>query len=236
MDISIVVPAYNEEKRIKRTLNKIYDYFEKSRLQFEIIIVDDGSKDDMEKVVKEFAQTHSEVKLIKYEKNKGKGAAVKTGVLASKGNLVLFSDADLSTPIEEFEKLKQAIDKGYDIAIGSRGLPESRIFIHQSKSREFSGKLFNFFIRIFIKLPFEDTQCGFKLFKHNVTEQIFPQLTIFRFVFDVEILWLARKFNYKIKEVPIVWENSNKSSVSFFSTSPSVMKEMIKIYIRFLKN
>jgi len=219
MEISIVVPAYNEEKRIKPTLKKIYDYFEKSRLQFEIIIVDDGSKDDTEKVVREFTQTHSEVKLIKHEKNQGKGAAVKTGVLASKGNLVLFSDADLSTPIEEFEKLKQAIDKGYDIAIGSRGLPDSKILISQPWYRRYIGKFFPLLVRLIVTGKFRDTQCGFKLFKKEMAEQLFSSLKTKGFAFDVEILYKSLKNKYRVKEIPVKWINSPSSTVSILKDS-----------------
>ncbi len=232
MDVSIVIPVYNEESRIGSTLEKIYTYFKNKNFNFEIIVVDDGSRDRTEKIVRQFSELHPEVSLIKHSQNKGKGAAVRTGVLASKGKLILFTDADLSTPIEEFGKLKQAIEDGYDIAIGSRALHDSIILIRQPRVRESLGKIFNLTIRLIFRLSPRDTQCGFKLFRGFVGKDIFSKSKISGFVFDVESILWAKKLDYKVKEVAVRWGNSEKTSISLFFTSPQILKEILQLYIQ----
>jgi len=231
MEISVIIPAYNEEKRILPTLEKVYDYFSRvQNMDFEIIVVDDGSKDNTEKVVKNFAKDKSKkVKFIKHKENKGKGAAVKTGVMEAKGDVILFTDADLSTPIEEFEKLKKAIDRGYDIAIGSRGLPESKIVIPQPWYRRYIGKIFPLIVRIIVMKNFRDTQCGFKLFKKKIAKELFANLVTSGFAFDVEILYKALKNKYKVKEIPVKWYNYKESKVSILKAPFNMLKEIIKI-------
>ncbi|MCM8802723.1 MAG: glycosyltransferase family 2 protein [Candidatus Omnitrophica bacterium] len=229
MEISIIIPAYNEEKRILKTIEKVYKYFKEKKLDFEIIVVDDGSKDKTVEVVNEFLKEKNEIKILKHEKNMGKGAAVKTGVLNASGDLILFTDADLSTPIEEFEKLKKKIEDGYDIAIGSRGLKESKIVIPQPFYRRIIGKIFPLLVRLIITNDFRDTQCGFKLFKREVAKKIFSQLKTEGFAFDVEILARAKKYGYKIAEVGIVWYNSPHSSVRIFKDSFIMLFSLLKI-------
>jgi len=224
MDISIVIPAYNEENRLGTTIEKVYTYFKKTGMPFEIIVVDDGSKDGTVNIVKNFAIDHPEVKLRCHLKNKGKGAAVKTGVLAAEGDIILFTDADLSTPIEEFEKLKKAIDNGYDIAIGSRGAENSKVVISQPFYRRFIGKFFPFLVRLLIIKDFKDTQCGFKLFKKEPAKTIFNKLYTNGFTFDVEILALAKRENLKIGEIGVVWYNSSESKVS-------ILKDPLKMFL-----
>ena len=231
MEISVIIPAYNEEKRILPTLEKVYDYFSRvQNMDFEIIVVDDGSKDNTEKVVKNFAKDKSErVKFIKHKENKGKGTAVKTGMMEAKGEYILFSDADLSTPIEEFGKLKKAIDRGYDIAIGSRGLPESKIVIPQPWYRRYIGKIFPLIVRIIVMKNFRDTQCGFKLFKKKIAKELFANLVTSGFAFDVEILYKALKKEYNVKEIPVKWYNYKESKVSILKAPFNMLKEIIKI-------
>jgi len=223
MEISIIIPAYNEERRILPTLEKVYGYFsEKRKMDFEIIVVDDGSKDNTEKVIKNFAKDKFErVKLIKHRKNKGKGAAVKTGVLEARGDLILFTDADLSTPIEEFEKLKKTIERGYDIVIGSRGLPESKIVVPQPWYRRYIGRLFPLFVRLIVMKNIRDTQCGFKMFKKKIAKELFANLETSGFAFDVEI--------YSVKEIPIIWINSPASKVTFLKGPIKMLKDLFKM-------
>jgi len=229
MEISIIIPAYNEEKRILKTLKKIYEYLKNKKCDFEIIVVDDGSKDKTVNVVSNFADGKKEVKILKHEKNMGKGAAVKTGVLSASGDLVLFTDADLSTPIEEIEKLKKSIEIGYDISIGSRGLKESKIIIPQPWHRRIIGKIFPLLVRILVINDFKDTQCGFKLFKKGVAKKIFEELKTDGFAFDVEVLAKGKKYGYKIDEVPVVWYNSPRSSVKIFKDSFRMFISLLKI-------
>ena len=229
MDISIVIPAYNEKKCIGNTLEKIESYFKRKNLNFEIIVVDDGSKDNTEKVVRKFMKIYPEIRLIKHSKNKGKGGAVKTGVLASKGDLILFSDADLSTPIEEFEKLKKAIDQGYDIAIGSRGVKGAKVEVKQNLIRRLIGIAGSYLIRSIVTNKFKDTQCGFKMFKKDCGKKLFENLKINGFAFDIEILYKAIKKNYNVKEVPVVWRNSPESKVNIIKDPLKVLIDLLRI-------
>jgi dolichyl-phosphate beta-glucosyltransferase len=229
MEISIVIPAYNEEKRIGKTLKKVYEYFKEKKIEFEIIVVDDGSNDKTVEIVEKFSFDKKEIRILKHEKNMGKGAAVKTGILNAKGELILFTDADLSTPIEEFKKLKKEIENGYDIAIGSRGLKDSKIVIPQPFYRRIIGKIFPFLVRLIVINDFKDTQCGFKLFKKEAGKKIFSQLKTDGFAFDVEVLARGKKENFKIAEVPVVWINSPYSSVKIFKDSFKMFISLLKI-------
>ena len=203
--LSIVIPAYNEETRVARSLEKIYLYLEQQTYTYELIIVDDGSTDQTAQVVHDILKRSEHGKLLQNGVNRGKGYSVRQGVLHSRGEYVLISDADLSTPIREIEQLFRYLEQGYDIAIGSRGLKESDIQVHQSWYRERMGKIFNLLIRLILLPDFYDTQCGFKCFRGDIARKLFSQQTIDHFSFDVEVLFLATYYNYKIKEVPIQW-------------------------------
>jgi len=229
MEISIVIPAYNEEKRIGKALKKVYEYFKEKKIEFEIIVVDDGSNDKTVEIVEKFSFDKKEIRILKHEKNMGKGAAVKTGILNAKGELILFTDADLSTPIEEFEKLKKEIENGYDIAIGSRGLKDSKIVIPQPFYRRMVGRIFPLLVRLLVINDFKDTQCGFKLFKKETGKKIFSQLKTDGFAFDVEVLARGKKENFKIAEVGVVWYNSPCSSVKIFRDSFRMFISLLKI-------
>jgi len=229
MEISIVIPAYNEEKRIGKTLERVYEYFKKKKTEFEIIVVDDGSNDRTVEIVEKFSSDKKEIRILKHEKNMGKGKAVKTGILDAKGNLILFTDADLSTPIEEFEKLKKAIENGYDIAIGSRGLKDSKIVIPQPFYRRIIGRIFPLLVKLIVIKDFKDTQCGFKLFKKEVAKKIFSQLKTEGFAFDVEVLARGKKENFKIAEVGVLWYNSPESKVSILKSPFKMFLELNRI-------
>lgn len=227
MLISIVIPAFNEEKRLPNTLKKIISYISSKKIQAEILVVDDGSKDDTSKIAKSFAK--SNVKLLSYGCNRGKGYAVRYGVLHSKGDLVLFSDADLSTPIEELEHFLVHIYAGFDIVIASRALPKSSILIHQPWYRELMGKSFNAVVRALAVKKIHDTQCGFKLFTKHASKIIFSKAIVEGFGFDVELLFLAQKFGLRIREEPVQWINSKETKVSPVKDTLSMLGEIVKI-------
>jgi len=234
-DLSIVIPAYNEENRIIDTLEKVDKYIKEKNINAEIIVVDDGSKDSTVNVVNNFIDNHKSVKLLSYSINKGKGYAVKTGVLDAKGSLILFTDADNSTPIEEFEKLSKIMNENQmDIVIGSRYLNNKSVEIRQPLYRIIIGRLGNILINFFLIDGIKDTQCGFKLFTEKSAKEIFQLQKIERFGFDMEALLLARKLGYEIKEVPVKWINSFDSRVRPIRDTINTLKELIYIKINLL--
>ena len=227
--ISIVIPAFNEAKRICSTLRKIDTYFASKTQLFEIIVVDDGSTDNTADVVLTESQKSKSVRLLSNRSNKGKGFSVRRGVLNSTNNLILISDADLSTPIEEVEKLFLWLSRGYDIAIGSRGLKESEILERQPWYRQNMGRVFNLFVKMLVLGGINDTQCGFKLFPEEIAKKLFSVTKIDGFAFDVEVLFLARKSKYKIKEVPVRWINSPSSKVRIIQDSFLMFFDLVRI-------
>lgn len=228
MFLSIVMPAYNEEKRIKDPLRKIVGYLSSKGYDWEIILVDDGSIDRTSETAVKVVDDER-LRIIKNETNRGKGYSVRTGVLASKGDLILMTDADLSTPIEELEKMLPWLENGYDIVIGSRALQRSLIEVPQPWYRSVMGRVFNFLVQKITLKGFKDTQCGFKCFTKGAAAQIFALQRIDGFAFDVEVLLIAAKLGFKIKEVPVRWVNSPQSSVNIFTGSASMFYELLKI-------
>ena len=223
--ISIIIPAYNEESRIVSSLVSAWIYMSERGYDFEIIVVDDGSKDKTVELVKQFGKA----KLIKQPKNMGKGAAVRTGMLSSTGDIKIFTDADFSTPIYEIQKILQKMNGSADICIGSRAIDNSMIKKHQPFYREFMGKFFNKIVQFLLFKGIKDTQCGFKGFKKAAAEKIFNQAKINGFSFDVEILFLANKFAMKIEQVPVEWYNDNRSKVNPVKDSIAMIIELLKI-------
>ena len=231
--ISIIIAAYNEEKRIIPSLFRIKEYMKKQKLDYEIIVVDDGSNDRTSEVSKEVIPDIPRLQVIRYKPNRGKGYALKTGVLASKGDVVLLSDADLSTPIEELSKLISLIDdKSYEVVIGSRALILSEIIKKQPWWRQNMGKIFNKIVKFIVLDDFQDTQCGFKIFLGNVARELFKELQTERFAYDVEILARAKRKGYRILEVPIRWINSPESKVNPLKDSFQMVLDLIKIRAR----
>ncbi|MFA5271414.1 MAG: dolichyl-phosphate beta-glucosyltransferase [Candidatus Omnitrophota bacterium] len=230
MFISIIIPAYNEEERLKTAFEKLYQYLTGKKYDYEVIIVDDGSTDKTRETVSESMLAKAgKIIFLQNGKNKGKGFAVKQGILHSIGEYVLFSDADFSTPIQEFDKLFDYLKNGYDIAIGSRSVIGSNITVRQPLYREMMGKFFNFLVQIFVLRGIHDTQCGFKLFSGKCAKSIAQELKIDRFGFDVEMLYLAQKKKYKIKEVPVTWINSTESKVNPIKDSFKMFLELLSI-------
>ncbi len=233
MLLSVIIPAYNESGRIGDSLEKINSFLESKTIDFEVIVVDDGSSDDTTSVVKESALYKSgRVKLFSNSKNRGKGYSVRKGVDEANGELILFTDADLSTPIYELDNLQTSLDSGFDIAIGSRSIAGSKVSVRQPLYRQTMGRIFNSFIRLFVGETLVDTQCGFKLFKRDAAKNLFQRSKIDGFAFDVEILYMARKENYKVSEVGIEWLNSPESKVHPIFSSLQMMFDVIKM--RFL--
>lgn len=225
VELSFIIPAYNEEYRIRTTLTMVLEYFATQNYSTEIIVVDDGSSDRTVEIVGEFP----EVKLLKQARNLGKGAAVRRGMLEAKGDFCLFSDADLSTPILETSRVLYELRNGYDICIGSRAIQSEMIRKHQPFYREFMGKTFNKIVQMLVFKGISDTQCGFKGFSKESTRAIFPITKIDGFGFDVEILYLASKLGYKTKEIAVEWYNDERSKVNPVTDSIKMLFEIIKI-------
>lgn len=214
LSLSVVIPAYNEEMRLPASLRAIRRFFEGTARPYEVVVVDDGSQDRTGALAEEAATDWPQLRLVALPHNQGKGAAVQAGMLAATGRRRLFSDADLSTPIEELSKLEQALDSGAAIAIGSRAVAESRVELHQPRHRELMGKTYNLLLRLMVLPGLRDTQCGFKLFSAEAAEVCFQELGCLGFGFDAEVLLRARMRGFQIAEVGVVWRNAAGTSVS----------------------
>lgn len=229
---SIVIPAYNEEERIGTTFERILAYvadFPQQRV--EVLVVDDGSTDNTARMIAAWRDRDPRVRLLHHQKNSGKGWAVRTGMLAAKGEHVLFMDADGSTDIGEIEKLARALEEGADIAIGSRDIAGSHISKHQPAPREALGKLFNRVVHLLAVPGIADTQCGFKLFRKEAVNALFSRQTMSGWAFDVEILYLARQMNFKVAEVPVEWRDVTGSRVSPLRDALRVIWDLARIRI-----
>lgn len=226
---SIVIPAYNEGARLGATLEKVLAYVHAQRWDAEVIVVNDGSRDNTAEIVRSFAAKDHTLHLIENPGNRGKGFSVRNGMLAAKGSIVLFSDADLSSPIEEAPKLLNALGAGSDIAIGSRWLRAETQTQRQPLHRQIIGRIFNLLLRLTLGLKFADTQCGFKAFKRPAVDAIFPRQQIERWGFDPEILFLARKLGFTVKEVPVAWGHSGGTRINPLVDGSRMFLEMLRI-------
>ena len=230
-DVTIIVPAYNEANRIKTTLQAMDYYLGKKGLKAEVLVVDDGSSDGTVKIVREVGMRAAGVDLsvIESNKNHGKGHAVKVGVENARGEYILFTDADNSTPIEELDKFLDVIDEGYDVVIGSRYLRDSNVKIRQPRYRILFSRMGNALIQAFLIDGVKDTQCGFKLFQHKAAKDIFSRQKVMRFGFDMEILLIAKNLGYSVKEVPVSWFNSAESRVRPIRDGLRTLKDLVYI-------
>lgn len=228
--LSVVIPAYNEESRIGSTIAKIRVYLSQQAFSYEIMVVDDGSRDKTVELALKALEDLPDYQVLSLRKNCGKGYSVREGMLRARGQTILFSDADLSTPIEELGRFLPWLEQEYEIVIGSRALPDSDIQVRQSLLRESMGKIFNVFVRLLFLPDIKDTQCGFKLFSRDAARMIFPLLCTSGFSFDVEALVLAHKLGYRIKQVPIVWRNSGQSKVKIISSSLKMFFDLCRIW------
>ena len=227
--LSVVVPAYNEEVRLKATLPAMIEYLEQSRRSFEVLVVDDGSADATVEVASEY--THRGVWVLELARNRGKGAALRHGVVASSGAKVLLCDADLSTPIEELETLEPYLAKA-KLVLGSRDVDGARVELHQPWHRERMGKTFNFVVRSLGMGDFRDTQCGFKLMDGAAARDLFPALTIERFAYDVELVWEAQRRGWPVVEVGVVWRDSPVSRVRPLADAPRMIRDVLRVRFR----
>ncbi len=226
---SIVIPAYNEGARLGATLEKVLAYVHAQGWDAEVIVVNDGSRDNTAEIVRAFASKDATLRLIENPGNRGKGYSVRNGMLHSRGQIVLFSDADLSSPIEEAPKLFSALNAGADIAIGSRWLRAETQTQRQPLHRQLFGRIFNLLLRVILGLPFKDTQCGFKAFRQSAVQAVFPRQKIERWGFDPEILFLARKFGFKVQEVSVAWAHREGTSINPLVDGGRMVLEMLHI-------
>ena len=230
--VSIVIPAFNEERRIGKTIRAIAEYMTARYGSYEIIVSDDGSADATGEIVTGLQRETLPIKLVRSDRNRGKGSAVRLGVAASTGFLVLVTDADLATPIEEVERLLAQIHAGADIAIGSRGMRESQLVVRQPAHRELMGRFFNLFVQVLLLPGIHDTQCGFKLFRGEVARRLFAQSAIDGFSFDVEVLGLSARAGHRIAEVPVRWFHMDHSKVSLGRDGLRMFQDLLRVTFR----
>ncbi len=226
---SIVIPAYNESARLGGTLEKVLAYVHARQWNAEVIVVNDGSRDNTAEIAHQFAAKDPVLRIVNNPGNRGKGYSVRNGMLHARGRIVLFSDADLSSPIEEAAKLIDALEAGADIAIGSRWLRAETQTQRQPLHRQVFGRIFNLLLRITLGLQFADTQCGFKAFKQAAVQAIFPLQKIERWGFDPEILFLARKFGFRVEEIPVLWGHSGGARIHPLIDGSHMFFEMLHI-------
>jgi dolichyl-phosphate beta-glucosyltransferase len=227
--LSVVVPAYNEESRLLPTLTRLHEYYSAQSYPYDVHVISDGSSDGTRELVANFAQSHPCFRVTEYQPNHGKGYAVRFGVLASLGDIILFCDADLATPQEETEKLMACILKGSDVAIGSRPLRDSKLEVRQPLYRELLGRAFNTAVQIFGIRGIDDTQCGFKMFTRTAGRDIFSRCKVDGYGFDFESLMIAKDLGYRIEEIPIRWSHQEGSKVSLLRDGSRMLVELIRL-------
>lgn len=226
---SIVIPAFNEQARIGATLERVMECVEARRWAAEVLVVNDGSRDETAAIVSEMAARFPRLRLIENYGNRGKGYSVRNGILQARGAIVMFTDADLSAPIEEAERLFAAIAEGADVAIGSRWLDRSRQTLQQPIYRRFFGRCFNWLTRLVMNLPLADTQCGFKAFRRDAARMIFIRQRIERWGFDPEILYIALRLGLRVKEVAVTWGHDDRSRISYMKDGMKMLEDLLRV-------
>lgn len=232
IDISIIIPAYNEASRLPKFLTQIISYCQRSLKDYEIIVVDDGSDDETSHVAKKACADHLPCHILRLDNNCGKGYAVKQGLYKARGHIAVFLDADGSTQVNEIERNFKFFDQGYDVVVGSRVLTADDCVIKARRHRKMMGMIFNFCVRTILFKDIKDTQCGFKMFKKEVIRPVFSKMTIDRFGFDIELLYLAFRLGYKIKEVPISWKHVHGSKVSLLLDPIKMFLDIVYIRLK----
>ncbi len=227
--LSIIVPAYNEEQRLPATLDRMREYLDGHDEPYEVLVVDDGSTDSTLALARSVAETWPQLQVLALPANEGKGAAVRLGMLSAHGEHRVFSDADLSTPIEEIERLRARLQGRCAVAIASRALPESTIAVHQPGRREVMGRTYNRLLRVAALRGLHDTQCGFKAFTAEAAVACFEPLRTLRFGFDAEVLLRARRKGWTVAEVPVRWEHKEDSRVSAMRNSVGVLYDLLRL-------
>lgn len=233
--LSIIIPAHNEEKRIGPALEGVFAFLDRQAYAGDVVLVDDCSTDKTIEVANDAARGRANFRVLRNEPNRGKGYSVRRGMLEGKGEYLLFSDADLSTPIEETTRFLEKMREGYGVLIGSRAMRESNIITYQPWYRQLMGKAFNRIVRAVLVRGIKDTQCGFKMFTREAARKVFALQRIERFAFDVEILFLAKKFGYKILEMPVTWKDSPLTRISTFRDSFSMFAALFTIRLNNLR-
>lgn len=229
-DLSVIVPAYQEAERITPSLERMLDYLGRQPYSWELIVVDDGSQDDTAQVARTLLADCPNCRLLGYRPNRGKGYAVRTGVLDSRGRWVVFLDADLSTPVEEIEAALAYLRSGWDVVIGSRAHPESEIVVRQPLYRRAATAIFDMVKHLLVGLwQFSDTQCGFKAYRGEVARALFGRARVDRFMFDVEILFLAERAGLKVREIPVRWADASGSKVRFLEGVVNMVRDLLRI-------
>jgi glycosyltransferase involved in cell wall biosynthesis len=226
---SIIIPAYNESERIGETLRRVLAHVAQQHWRTEVVVVNDGSRDDTAEVVRGFAHDHPAVRLVENPGNRGKGYSVRHGMLEAHGDVLLFSDADLSSPIQEAEKLFAALRNGADLAIGSRWMQRELQTERQPVYRQLFGRIFNLLLRLILGLKYKDTQCGFKAFTRRAAQNIFPRQRIERWGFDPEILFLANQSGLVTREVPVEWAHDERSKINPLTDGTKMFLEMLRV-------
>jgi dolichyl-phosphate beta-glucosyltransferase len=237
-ELTAVIPVYNEERRVPGTLRNAFNYLRRSKQRCEILVVDDGSRDRTVEVVgrlKGRVPRGSSLRILRHAGNRGKGAAVRTGALAAKGRVVLYMDADDSTALSEYDRLKPALREGADVAIGSRAVDRRTVQVHQPFHREAMGRIFNLMVQAAALPGLWDTQCGFKAFRSEAARRIFPLQTIEGFGFDVELLFIARKLGYRVRECPVRWVDSPDSRVRVLRDPARMALDLMTIRLNSLR-
>lgn len=232
MDLSIVIPVYNEERRITEAVRRVQAFMALKEWEWELLVVNDGSTDGTDAVVTSLlnGSAGGRLRLLSSSaQNKGKGHAVRCGVLEARGRTLLVTDVDFSAPIKEMDKLMAALQEGYDAAVGSRAVRKEGCDVQQSFERRVAGRIFNFLVRLVALRGFKDTQCGFKCFTHKAAWELFSLQRLDGFCFDVEVLYLAKKKGFKVKEVPVMWKEGKGSKVSLFRDSLAMVKDLFWI-------
>lgn len=230
--LAVIIPAYNEEARLERTLARIQEYLSGQSYSWSVTVVSDGSTDSTEAIASGFAAKDARFSVMPCRPNRGKGAVVRDGMLAAEADYVLFSDADLAAPIEEIEKLWPAVEKGAEIAIGSRPLKESSLEVRQPLYREMMGRVFNLCVQTLAIRGIKDTQCGFKLFRKDVARDVFSRCKLDGFGFDFEALMIAKDLGYAIAEIPIRWAHQEGSKVVLMRDGPRMLRDLVKLRIK----
>lgn len=226
---SIVIPAFNEQARIGATLDRVMACIQARGWSAEVLVVDDGSRDQTAAIVTAAAQKFPQIQLLRNSANRGKGYSVRNGILQARGEVVMFTDADLSAPIEEAERLFDAIRHGADVAIGSRWLDRSRQTLRQPRYRRFFGRCFNGLTRLVMHLPVADTQCGFKAFRRDSAQAIFMRQRIERWGFDPELLYIALRLGLKVQEVPVTWGHDERSRISYLRDGLRMIQDLVMV-------
>lgn len=232
--LTVVIPAYKEATRIGRSLQRILSYFDSQSWNGDVVVVLDGGNDGTAAEVERVSGSDRRVRVIDNVVNRGKGYSVRQGMLGARGRYVLFSDADLSTPIEEAPRLIAAIDQGADVAIASRALAASNVAVHQPWWREGMGRIFNWFVQRLALPGIKDSQCGFKCFRHDVAQRVFALQRVDRFAFDVEVLSIARGLGYRIAELPVTWVDQPASTVNPVTAPAGMLLDLVRIRLNHL--